>query len=216
MVMKIEFWDHFDPHPEWGEVPLAQPEVVIADGSTVEDEWHYHQLQAIAPEGTVMARAAFVILQPAWEIGGVMVDLASFGPALYLDVLPNDCPNLLTTNVRSKARLPMAIVGTDYFDVADIDVDTISINGDIFPVKTPSIGGITTPFTGEPCDCHVAGDDGVDDLMLHFSRRDVILGLGLDLLPAGTIVPITVEGLLNDGTPFSATDCVETVAPSKK
>ena len=162
-----------------------------------------------------MARAAFVWIQPNWENGAVMVDAASFGPQMYLDIKPEDCPNRLTTNVRGKGRLPMAILGTDYLDVNDIDPDTVSINGEIFPVKTPAIDGKTTPFTGETCGCHVAGDDGLSDMVLHFSKRDVILGLGLDMLPEGTIAPINVEGLLYDGTPFSATDCVEIVLPSR-
>ena len=214
VAMKIEFWDHWNPHPEWGEGPLAQPEVIIAHGGTALDEWQHHQLSAIAPAGTVMARAAWVFVQPNWEIGGVMVDCASFGRPVYLDILPNDCPNQLTANVRSNGRLPMAIAGTDYFDVADINLDTVTINGDIFPVKA-SIGSVISPLTGDLCDCQVAGDDGVDDLMLHFKRRQVVSGLGLDQ-QIDEIVPITVEGLLNDGTPFSATDCVEVLAPSKK
>ena len=150
------------------------------------------------------------------DVNDVVYDVnVVFEPALSLDVKPADCPNLLTTNIRGKGRLPMAIVGTDTFDVNDIDLDTISIGGTIFPVKAPNITGVTSPASGDPCGCLVAGDDGVADVALKFSRRAVILGLGLDLLPPGTVVPITVEGLLHTGTEFSVTDCVELEAPSR-
>lgn len=207
LAMKIEFLDG-------GGGIITASESIVADGGTVEDEWHYDSLQATAPAGTAQAQAVWVIVQPAWEPGGAMIDAASFGPAVSLDIYPANCPNLLTTNVRGKGRLPMAIAGSSSFDATNVDLDTISINGSIFPVKS-SIGGSTSPNTGGECSCSI-GDDGVDDLNLHFSRREVIQGLGLDLLPAGTSVPITVSGLMIDGTPFSATDCIETEAPSRR
>ena len=207
MAMKIEFLDQ-------GGGFLAQPELIVADGSTVEDEWHFDRMRATAPAGTATAQAVWVIVQPAWEIGGAMIDAAEFGRVVPLDILPNDCPNQLTANVRSNGRLPIAIGGTDYFNVVDINLDTVAINGDIFPVKA-TIGSVISAVPGDLCECQVAGDDGIDDLMLHFSRRQVVSGLGL-VGQIDQIVPVTVEGLLNDGTPFSATDCVEVLAPSKK
>jgi hypothetical protein len=130
---------------------------------------------------------------------------------LSLDILPSDCPNLFTVNTQSKGRLPMAILGTEDFDVSDIDPGSISIAGDVFPVKTPSIKDESAPIeVGIECACQV-GIDGINDLMLHFSRRDVILALGLDQMELGTEVPITLEGVLLDGTPFMATDCVKIV-----
>ena len=99
----------------------------------------------------------------------------------------------------------------DAFDVADINLDSITIGGAAFPVKTPTIEGKTAPVDGDECDCHVAGDEGFDDLIVHFSRRDVILALGLDTLIGETDVEITVEGQLLSGQPFEGTDCVDLV-----
>jgi hypothetical protein len=125
-----------------------------------------------------------------------------------LDIQPGACPNTLNTNTRGKSKLPVAILGTDLLDVNEIAIDSISITGTVFPVKTPSIEDVGTPFEDEECECHSAGADGYDDLVIHFSKRDVILGLGLDAMEPGTVLPITVEGKLLDDTPFEATDCV--------
>jgi hypothetical protein len=127
---------------------------------------------------------------------------------LSLDIKPGSCPNPLNTNTRGKGRLPVAILGTDSFDVSTINTDSISINSNVFPVRAPKIEDIGTPLNAEECECHVADGDGFDDLVIHFSRKEIILALSLDEMEPGTVVPITVEGALTDGTPFEATDCV--------
>ncbi|MHC4441777.1 MAG: choice-of-anchor Q domain-containing protein [Planctomycetota bacterium] len=139
----------------------------------------------------------------AYEFQGIPVDL---------DILPDDCPNQLTVNTRSKGKLPMAILGTESFNANQIDVNSISINGSVFPVRTPKIDDVCTPAEGDECECHIAGADGHNDLIVHFLRREVILALELDTLEPGTVVPISVYGLLSDGTLFKATDCVTLMA----
>jgi hypothetical protein len=130
---------------------------------------------------------------------------------LSLDILPSDCPNLFTVNKKGKGRLPMAILGTDDLDVSDIDPGSISIAGVVFPQKTPSIKDVSAPVDGDECTCQEVGPDGYADLVIHFSRREVITALGLGAMAPGTEVPITVTGELIDGTPFEATDCVTLV-----
>ncbi|NIN69480.1 MAG: hypothetical protein GTO63_33310, partial [Anaerolineae bacterium] len=44
-----------------------------------------------------------------------------------LDIKPGSCPNPL--NTRSNAVLPVAILGTDVFDVNDIDPATVMLEG---------------------------------------------------------------------------------------
>ena len=113
---------------------------------------------------------------------------------------------------RGKIELPVAILGTDSFDVNEVDVNSISIADTVFPVNIPSIEDVGMPlFEGEGCECNETGADGFADLVIHFSRREITLALGLDALGPGTIVPITVEGILLDGTRFIATDCVTLV-----
>ncbi|UCD29721.1 MAG: hypothetical protein JSV03_04350 [Planctomycetota bacterium] len=130
---------------------------------------------------------------------------------LPLDIKPGGCPNPLNRNVENKARLPMAILGTELLDVSEIEVDSISIAGTVFPVKSPSIEDVGTPFDGEECECHELEGDDIDDLVLHFSKREVMLALGLNEMEPGAIVPITVEGSLQNGISLTATDCVKLV-----
>jgi len=138
----------------------------------------------------------------AYEFQGIPVDL---------DILPGGCPNPLTINTRNKGKLPMAILGTETFDVSEINVGSISIAGTVLAQKDPSIEDVSAPVeNGDECACQV-GTDGINDLVVHFSRREVIITLGLDTMEAGTVVSITVEGTLLDGTPFEATDCVTLV-----
>ncbi|MHC4445653.1 MAG: HYR domain-containing protein [Planctomycetota bacterium] len=127
---------------------------------------------------------------------------------LNLDIKPGGCPNPLNTNINNKGKLPVAILGTEDFDVNQIDLNTISIAGAVLPAIMPKIEDVGTALNGQECECHELEGDGYADLVIHFSRRELILALGLDLMEPGAIVPITVEGMLADGTPFAATDCV--------
>jgi len=130
---------------------------------------------------------------------------------LLLDIKPGGCPNPLNTNTKGKGRLPVSILGTDSFDVSEIDPDSISIAGTVLAQKDPSIEDVSAPVgNGNDCTCQ-EGPDGHSDLVIHFSRREIIQTLGLDTMESGTVVPITVEGNLLDGTPFEATDCVTLV-----
>jgi hypothetical protein len=92
----------------------------------------------------------------------------------------------------------MAILGSEDYDVTQIKIDSISVANMLFPVKNPQAE-------------KDENGDGLIDLMIHVSRRDLIQALGLDQMAAGTVVPITVEGILLDGTRFIATDCVTLV-----
>ena len=113
-----------------------------------------------------------------------------------LDIKPdNDPPNSLPINKKSKGRLPMAILGSATFDVADIDLDTVMIAGTVEPAKTPSIEDKT--------------GDGFDDLQIHVSRRDLISAMGLDQPPhyVGEEVEVTVDALAGCNA-VAATDVI--------
>ena len=110
-----------------------------------------------------------------------------------LDILPSDDPNLLTVNMKSDGRLPVAILGSEDYNVNNIDVNSISINDMIFPVKEPRVE-------------KDENGDGLLDLVIHFSRRDVISGLGL--APDEVPVDITVTATTVTGGPLSGTDSV--------
>jgi hypothetical protein len=133
-------------------------------------------------------------------------------PILPLDIKPGSCPNPLNTNTQGKGRLPMAILGTEDFDVNDIDTLSIKIEEVVVPIKQPSIEDVAAPVEEDECTCQEVGPDGFADLVIHFSRREIISALGLGAMARDTEVPITVTGELLDGTQFEATDCVRLIA----
>ena len=129
-----------------------------------------------------------------------------------LDIKPGSCPNPINTNLRGKGRIAMAILGTNLLDVNEIEINSINIAGTVLPVKAPSIEDVGTPYEGEECGCNALGGDGTNDLVIHFSTREVVLALDLHMLEFKAIVPITVEGSLQSGVKFIATDCVKVIA----
>ena len=141
---------------------------------------------------------------------------------LDLDIKPGSCPNPLNRN--SHGMMPAAILGTDVFDAAQIDISSVLISradgtgGSVAPNEGPPgphsvLEDVGTPFDGESCDCHELQGDGVVDLLMHFQTQEVVEALELDDLPPGTFVELTVTGVLLDKTPFAANDCIRLVPP---
>ncbi|UCF34128.1 MAG: hypothetical protein JSV78_02240 [Phycisphaerales bacterium] len=155
----------------------------------------------------------------AWFDDVVMHDI--YGDAVSLDIKPGSCPNPL--NRRSYGVLPVSLVAGSSFDASGIDLATIQlsradgIGGSVIPLEGPPgphsvIADVATPFDGEPCDCHELEGDGILDLSMKFATQEVVEGLLLNELPSGAVVELVVTGMLLDGTPFEASDCV-TIVP---
>jgi parallel beta-helix repeat protein len=149
-----------------------------------------------------------------------IVDMGAYErQAVLLDINPGRCPNQL--NIRSNARVQIAVVGTDDFDVTQIDTGSLvleradGLGGRIAACdhghgKTISVRDAATPFLGDLCDCHRRRPDGIDDLVLSFHTRDMARELELWGIGPETPVMLTVRGQLLDGTPFDASDCILT------
>ena len=99
---------------------------------------------------------------------------------VYVDIKPGSCPSPL--NVKGIGVLPVAVLGTADFDVAQIDITTLWIGG-VAPLRS-AYEDVTTPFdpaTGkEDCfeDCTYEGPDGFLDLALKFSVQEIVGALG--------------------------------------
>lgn len=119
-----------------------------------------------------------------------------------IDIKPGSCPNPL--NVKSKGVLPVAILGTEDFDVFYIDVASITLEG-ISPIRS-GYEDVATPFEGEICDCHELGADGYLDLTLKFKIQDIVDVLGE--VNDGDEVILSIIGELSDGSDFAGADCV--------
>lgn len=147
------------------------------------------------------------------------------------DIKPGSCPNPL--NVKSyrntgidsdwdaagdilakvspsqpdrRAVFPVAILGTAGFDVTEIDITTVLLEG-VSPLRH-SLEDVATPVgpDAEECECRDDGPDGFDDLTLKFDKYEIVQTLGE--VYDGAIIPLTMSGKLLDGTPFEGVDCV--------
>ena len=155
---------------------------------------------------------------PAIIIGGLTVIIT---PPVTLDIHPTSCPNPFNKqwidnldddgngNNNGKTKkggvMPAALVGSEDFDVTDIDPTTVRLDG-IEPLRW-AFEDVTRPATeGDPCPCTTEGPDGILDLTLKFSRQEVA-----ELLAGaedGDVIVLEVTGRTNDGMDFMAEDCV--------
>jgi hypothetical protein len=151
------------------------------------------------------------------EYGQLTISVVS-APAL--DIKPGSCPN--SFNPRSKGVLPVALVGTDAFDVMDVDIASLmlsradGVGGYAMPNEGPpgphsTYGDTATPFDGELCDCHEMEGDGITDLNMKFKTQEVVAALELGTMMPGTEVELVVSGTLLVGTAFTASDCIAVV-----
>lgn len=120
-----------------------------------------------------------------------------------VDIKPRSCPNPL--NVKSKGVLPVAILGTEDFDV--LDIASALLEG-VAPVDL-AYEDVSTPFHGELCDCHEAGPDGYLDLVLHFDTQEIVSALGP--VTNGDVLLLMLEGEDVNGFPIMGSDCVRIV-----
>ena len=122
------------------------------------------------------------------------------GGQVSIDIKPGSCPNPL--NVKSKGVLPVAVLGTNEFNVQDIDVATIRLIG-IAPLRS-GLEDVGTP--SEPGVCNNLGPDGIMDLTLKFSTQEIVEALGD--VEDGDEVTLTLTGILADGTKIEGEDLV--------
>ncbi len=154
------------------------------------------------------------ILSTAWALL-TLERTAPPPPAIniFVDIKPGSCPNPI--ELKSKGVLPVAICGTEDFDVTTIDPETICLNRIgyedicISPLRW-SYEDVATPFIGEECECHDLNGDGHLDLTLKFKKQEIINDLVLED-EMGNTIPLILTGNLKeefDGLIIKGQDCV--------
>ena len=123
---------------------------------------------------------------------------------VQIDIKPQSCPNPL--NVKSQGVLPVAILGSEDFDVGMIDVATIRLAG-VAPIRS-SYEDVAAPVWDrqEECECTTEGPDGYLDLTLKFETKDIVEALGE--VVDGEELMLTLTGALLDETPIEGADCI--------
>jgi hypothetical protein len=122
---------------------------------------------------------------------------------LAIDIKPRSCPNPL--NVKSNGLLPMAILGSQDFDVYSIDVASIRLAG-VAPIRS-SFEDVGTPLVdANECECSTEGPDGFPDLTLKFETQSIVEAIGE--VDHGDELVLELIGVLSDETPIEGSDCV--------
>lgn len=128
------------------------------------------------------------------------------------DIKPTSCRNPLDT--KGGGVVPAAMLGTERFDVIDIDVSTLEILGipplrwDYEDVATP----FGPPFVGksDPFDCTDEGPDGFTDLTLKFDKKELVDAIETEFGPLtdGQVVVLEITGELLDGRALLGEDVI--------
>ena len=134
-----------------------------------------------------------VATEVSTEFGEVPVfdlDFSPFGELVEIDIMPSGDPNSINPSI--EGVLPVAILGSDSFDVADVDVTTLAFG--------PS--GASFDHSRGPHFEDLNGD-GFTDLMVHFRVEETGIEFG-DRMAC-------LRGETLDGTSFAGCDAVRTV-----
>ena len=125
---------------------------------------------------------------------------------VIVDIKPGSCRNPM--NVKSKGKLPVAILGSEEFDVSMIDITSIRL-ASVAPIRS-DYEDIATPVSDDAdiCECTPKGPDGHLDLTLKFNIQDIVAELGevndgdeLELTLTGTLVE-ALGGTLIEGKDY--------------
>ena len=173
----------------------------IADGSA------RNSLQGVADAtgGQTFSLTAFNA-DPTPVIEAVIAACVEAVQPVVLDIKPTSCPNPF--KMGRKGVTPVAILGSDIFDVASVDPASVRLQG-CEPLRW-SMEDVATPFDGEFGDpleetaCSTYGADGYLDLTLKFDSRC----LGAATAGETGVQLWTITGETLDGTTFEADDVV--------
>jgi hypothetical protein len=116
------------------------------------------------------------------------------GIAAEIDVMPGNPLDPIQPS--SRGVIPVAILGSDEFDVADVDATTLAFGPEAAPLAHRN-----GPHSVD------LNRDGFADLLAHFLTEEAGLVLGDE--------QACVTGELLDGTPFGGCDSVTTVPPER-
>jgi hypothetical protein len=134
----------------------------------------------------------------------VIVEIPPCVIPVNLDIKPTSCPNPF--NMGSRGVLPVAILGTDDFDVMMVDPATVRLEG-VSPLRW-NFEDVSTPVDPEAdtCECTTEGADGYMDLTLKFDHQAIAAALGS--VSDREVRVLTLTGMTYDSVGIEGQDCV--------
>jgi hypothetical protein len=109
---------------------------------------------------------------------------------LAIDIKPGDEPNCL--NINGNGKIPVAMLGSNAFDVADIDPESLKFGGLEVGIRSKK---------GPHCSIEYVNEDEYPDLICHFKDDP-------ENWSAGDNETASIFGLLFDGREFTGTDTI--------
>jgi hypothetical protein len=184
------------------------------NGRNVWNDFTYH-VTNINEDGVVPR-----VQKPSWLLNNSFLAQESSGSIadnVFLDIKPKSCPNPLNPGSKGNGVIPVAILGTPGFDVNEIAVESILLEG-VSPIHD-AIDDVSTPEVNVPCgcECNTVGEDGNDDLTLKFNTQEIVKALSDKGYPLqkDNVLVLTITGTLRDGTPIQGRDCMKVVKNAK-
>jgi hypothetical protein len=183
------FFKTLDPAAGW-----MLTNFITVETTNVPETWGRYSLSIyIDPglEGQVL-QFGFLATATGYQGSGILYDNIDFSLSVLgvsLEIKPGGYPNPI--NPFARGMIPVAILGTETFDVTEVDATTLAFGPDG-----------AAPLHNVP---HVedANFDGLMDLVAHFLTRETGIACG--------DVEASLSGELLDGTTIQGTDSIETV-----
>jgi hypothetical protein len=176
----------FDVRARGSATPIWTVALTVFGGSFT------HELRYLGTtRGGIGDSGSYPGLSP-WAVAEGYIDNVSLAPLLAVATI-NIEPDTLSLKNAGKWITCHIELGEEY-DVADIDVSTVRLNGQVAAESQPTAIGDYD-------------DDGVADLMVKFDRSAV-----QKILEVGDAVEVTVTGQLTDGTPFEGSDTIRVIS----
>jgi len=180
---------------------LGNGELVIKDADDQED---WDDIAELIDDGDIMTSEAGMVVIWDYDVtndGALTVRIAI---PVGVDFQPGSCENPLRVNFISGGVYPVAITGSEDFDVLDVDVDTITLEG--VAVLRGAIEDVSN--ADDVCDL---GPDGIPDLITKFSRAALLEALeeahgDLGELPNRAELRLNLLGRTVEGTLISGSD----------
>ncbi len=198
--------DPVEPGIEDVTVSLLDGDMIFLEATTTNASGHYAFAVSVGSLYFIEETDPIGYYSTTANIGSVNVTDMDIPPVNFgdkmiqeipVDVKPGSSVNPL--NLRSNGVLPVAILGTDEVDVADIDPASLLLNG-IPPLRWNygDVSGLSVdPYPDMQSDGGETGD-GREDLTLKFNTQDIAGTLGT--VQRGDTVTLTMDGELYDGT----------------